>query len=87
MVYFVGVLPITDHLPNAHDKIDHRDGVKIDAPECHEAQHPDLDGHDGEGDPEGAHRVRDEDQGDEHHHSRRDGHALDCGREHHKKLK
>ena len=51
MVYLVGVLPITGNLPNAHDKIDHGDGVKIDAPERHKAKHSDLNGDDGEGDP------------------------------------
>ena len=85
-----GTLPITGHcrlyLPNTHDQIDHGDGVKVDAPEGHEAQHPDLDGDDGEGDPERAHGVRDEDQGDEHHDSGRDGHALDCCRQHNQKL-
>ena len=86
-MYFVGVLPITDHLPNAHDKIDHRDGVKIDAPECHKAHHPDLDGHDAECDPDGAHRVWDEDQRHKHHHDGGDSHALDGGRQHNKKLK
>lgn len=85
-----GTLPITDHcrlyLPNTHDQIDHGDGVKVDAPEGHEAQHADLDGDDGECDPERAHGVRDEDQGDEHHDPGRDGHALDCCRQHHQKL-
>ena len=36
-----------------------------------------LDGHDGEGDPETADRVGDEDEADHHHESRRHQHRLD----------
>ena len=36
-----------------------------------------LDGHDGEGDPETADRVGDEDEADHHHEGRRDQHRLD----------
>ena len=36
-----------------------------------------LNGHDGEGDPETADRVGDEDEADHHHEGRRDQHRLD----------
>ncbi len=58
----------------------------MDAPEGHEAEHADLDGDDGEGDPEGAHGVGDEDQGDDHHDHGGDDDALDCGGQHHQEL-
>jgi hypothetical protein len=74
------------NLPDAHDEVDHGDGVQMDAPEGHEAQHPHLDGDDGEGNPEGADGVGDEDEGDDHHDDGRDHHALDGGREHHQEL-
>ena len=48
-------------LPDAHDQVDHGDGVEVDAPEGHEADDAQLDGHDGEGDPQGADRVGYED--------------------------
>ena len=41
----------------------------------HQAAH--LDGHDGEGDPETADRVGDEDEADHHHERRRHQHGLD----------
>ena len=69
-----------DGLPDTHDQVDHRDGVKVDTPECHEAKDADLDGDDGESHPERADRVGDEDQGDNHHDSSSYCHALDgCG--------
>ena len=37
--------------PNAHDQIDHRDGVQVHIPERHVADDPGLDGDDGEGNP------------------------------------
>jgi hypothetical protein len=74
------------HLPNAHDEVDHGDGVQVNAPEGHEAEHADLDGDNGEGDPEGAHGVGDEDQGDDHHDHGGDDDALDGGGQHHQEL-
>ena len=44
---------------------------------CHESYDADLDGDDGQGDPERADEGGDEDEGDEHHHQRGHQHALD----------
>jgi hypothetical protein len=38
--------------PDAHDEIDHGNGVKIDMPKCHETEDTQLNGNDGEGYPE-----------------------------------
>lgn len=40
--------------PDAHDEVDHGDRVQVDAPQRHEPDHAQLDGEDGEGDPQGA---------------------------------
>jgi hypothetical protein len=53
----------TKDLPDAHDEVDHGDGVQVYAPEGHVSQDAQLDGDDGEGDPERAHGVGDEDDG------------------------
>ena len=73
-------------LPDAHDQIDHGDGVEVDVPEGHEADDPHLDGDDGEGHPQRADGVGDEDEGDEHHDDSRDDHTLDRRRQHHQEL-
>ena len=75
------------YLPNTHDQVYHGDGVKVDAPECHEAEHSNFDGDDREGDPQRADGVGDEDEGHDHHHAGRDGDTLDGGGENHQKLK
>ena len=62
---------------NTHDQVDHRDCVKVDAPECHEAKNSQLNGHDREGNPEGADGVGDEDQGDDEHDEGCQADALD----------
>ena len=65
--------------PNTHDQVDHGDGVQVDAPECHEPEHSHLYRDDREGDPEGADRVGDEDEGDDHHDPGSNGNTLDSG--------
>ena len=74
-------------LPDAHDEVDHGDWVQVDAPEGHEANHAQLDGHDGEGHPEGADGVGDEDEGHDHHDYGSDHHALNSRRQNDQKLK
>ena len=76
-----------DYLPNTHDQVYHGDGVQVDAPERHEPQHSHLYGDDREGDPEGADRVGDEDEGDDHHDPGGDGDTLDGSGEDNQKLK
>ena len=67
---------------NAHDEVDHGDGVQRHPPQGHEAQHPQLDGHDGEGDPQGANQPRDEEERDQNHDGGGDEHALHRRRHH-----
>ena len=64
-------------LPNAHDEVDHGDGVQVDWPEGHVAEDSQLDGDDGEGDPERADRVGDEHHGHADHDHGRDDDTLD----------
>ena len=73
-------------LPNAHDEVDHGYRVEVDSPESHEAEDAQLDGDDGEGHPEAAQRVGDEDEAHDHHDHRRNHHALDRCRQHHQVL-
>ena len=68
-----------DILPNTHDQVDHGDGVKVDAPECHEAEDANLDGNNGESHPKRADWVGNEDQGDNHHDPCSYCHALNGG--------
>jgi hypothetical protein len=49
----------------------------VDTPEGHVAQHAQLDGDDGEGHPEGADGVGDEDHGHADHDDGRDDDTLD----------
>ena len=62
---------------DAHDEVDEGDAVQVDAPPCHVADDPDLDGDDGEADPQGADEGGDEDEGDDDHDEGGDQHALD----------
>ena len=56
------------------------DHYQVDSPESHEPQDAQLDGDDGECDPEGAERVGDEDEGDDHHDHGGKGDALNSRR-------
>ena len=62
---------------DAHDEVDERHPVQVDAPPAHVAQDPGHDAHDGEGDPERAQRVGDHHEADQHHEARRHQHTLD----------
>ena len=62
---------------DAHDEVDEGDAVQVDVPPGHEADHAGLDAHDGEGDPKGADRVGDHEEGDDHHEHRSDQDGLD----------
>ena len=73
-------------LPDAHDEIDHGNGVKIDMPKCHETEDTKLDRNDGKGYPERTHWVRNEDERNEHHDYGRNHNTLNGCREDHKKL-
>ena len=62
---------------DAHDQVDHRDGVQVDSPERHEAENSKLNGHDGKGHPERTDGVGDEDKGDDKHDEGSQPDALD----------
>ena len=73
-------------VPNAHDEIDHGNGVEIDVPEGHEAENSNLYGDDGEDHPERADGVGDEDERNDHHHHGRYRHTLHRRRHHSQEL-
>lgn len=87
MIYSVGNAPTMngaltgdtteDYSPDAHDQVDHWNGVQIDSPECHEAQDSNLDADNGECDPERADGIGDKDEWHEHHDASGDGDTLD----------
>jgi hypothetical protein len=56
-----------DREADAHDEHDHADDVDVDVGQGHEADDAHLDRDDGEDDPDDAHLVGDEDQGDDGH--------------------
>ena len=71
---------------NAHYQVDHGYGVEVDPPEGHKTEDTELDRHDGEGDPERAYWVGDEDEGDDEHDDGCETDTLDGVRENHQEL-
>ena len=66
-----------DGEPNAHDQVDEGDPVEVNPPPGHVAQHPGLDGEDGEGNPETTERVGNHNEADDHHEGGGDEDGLD----------
>lgn len=67
---------------DAHDEVDHGNGVEVHAPQRHVAHHAHLNGDDGEGDPQRAEGIRDEDKRNHHHDGSSKTDGLDTRRPH-----
>lgn len=71
---------------DAHDQVDHRYGVQVDAPKGHVTDHAQLDGHDRESHPQRTQHVRYEQERDQHHCSASHQHGLNGRRSYQFKL-
>lgn len=71
-----------DREADAHDQVDHGDGVEIHVPQRHVADDAHLDRDYAERDPDRAEEVRNENEGNDHHDDGANHHALDGRRPH-----